>query len=398
MSCVLLTGGTYTDHRRFRYDYNPMWCWNGDEKLKKNKFTSTVIGSHKRMRLSFSPMAISAQATSKNLSLPNFYQEVLDVARKRFTEISFQSKDKDISLAKALLYIAAEDDAFMAFYREMDALSLQRERSDASVSSDLPEWECLEQMPLAGKRINEWLTELDTIAKEVMVELESRDIGCHLVEVLEAVNLTLFKSRGFKRSLVLVDPKYSYLHSVLNSGNGSGHSLFGVVNGRCVDDPKSKASDLRSNSLSGLDIATNRDIIGIALANLIRLHWKRASRTNHGLMLTSPLRPVYDNDKLKVIDSSNVPLVRPQDLRLAIMASERLLILQPHNWALRRDHGMMLYYSRDYKEAVRELSICMAFAPEDEAEVLEPFVEKLHLLRLESSWKSLGHKGSLKVT
>lgn len=28
------------------------------------------------------------------------------------------------------------------------------------------------------------------------------------------------------------------------------------------------------------------------------------------------------------------------------MASERLLILQPHNWALRRDHGMMLYYSR----------------------------------------------------
>ena len=365
MSCVLLTGGTYTDHRRFRYDYNPIWCWNGDEKLKKNKFTSTVIGSHKRMRLSFSPMAISTQATSKNLSLPNFYQEVLDVARKRFTEeISFQSKDKDISLAKALLYIAAEDDAFMAFYREMDALSLQRERSDASVSSDFPEWECLEQMPLAGKRINEWLTELDTIAKEVMVELESRDIGCHLVEVLEAVNLTLFKSRGFKRSLVLVDPKYSYLHSVLNSGNGSaillsiiyievcrrlnltivgsrvgenfliwpqmgnpeelfkvtsGHSLFGVVNGRCVDDPKSKASDLRSNSLSGLDIATNRDIIGIALANLIRLHWKRASRTNHGLMLSSPLRPVYDNDKLKVIDSSNVPLVRPQDLRFKML-------------------------------------------------------------------------------
>lgn len=32
--------------------------------------------------------------------------------------------------------------------------------------------------------------------------------------------------------------------------------------------------------------------------------------------------------------------------RLAVMASERLLILQPHNWALRRDHGMMLYYNR----------------------------------------------------
>ena len=32
--------------------------------------------------------------------------------------------------------------------------------------------------------------------------------------------------------------------------------------------------------------------------------------------------------------------------RLAVMATERLLILQPHNWALRRDHGMMLYYNR----------------------------------------------------
>ena len=59
-----------------RYDYNPIWCWNGDEKVKKNKFTSTLIGSHKRMRLGFSPMASSALATSKNLSLPNFYQEV----------------------------------------------------------------------------------------------------------------------------------------------------------------------------------------------------------------------------------------------------------------------------------------------------------------------------------
>ncbi|KAL7000216.1 hypothetical protein U1Q18_001364 [Sarracenia purpurea var. burkii] len=33
--------------------------------------------------------------------------------------------------------------------------------------------------------------------------------------------------------------------------------------------PKSKASDLSCHSLSGLDIATNRDIIGIALANLV---------------------------------------------------------------------------------------------------------------------------------
>jgi hypothetical protein len=45
--------------------------------------------------------------------------------------------------------------------------------------------------------------------------------------------------------------------------------LFAIVNGRCVEDPRSKASDLTGNSLLGLEIATKRDIIGIALANLI---------------------------------------------------------------------------------------------------------------------------------
>ncbi|KAL8106630.1 hypothetical protein AgCh_023409 [Apium graveolens] len=64
--------------------------------------------------------------------------------------------------------------------------------------------------------------------------------------------------------------------------------------------------------------------------------------------------------------------------KMAIMASKKLFILQPHNWALRRDNDMMLYFDRDYEEAVQELSICMAFAPEEEAEVLEPSVEKMH--------------------
>lgn len=50
---------------------------------------------------------------------------------------------------------------------------------------------------------------------------------------------------------------------------------------------------------------------------------------------------------------------------------------------------------REYEAAVQELSICMAFAPEEEAQVLEPFVERLHLMRLEKSWKSLGQKGHL---
>ncbi|KAL4570402.1 hypothetical protein LXL04_026054 [Taraxacum kok-saghyz] len=406
----------------------------GDDKPHK---TTNLVQKRKS---SFSPTAI---VKTHDFSPPKSYKEVLIAAREKFTQaISFRSMDKDIPLAKTLMYISAEDEAFMAFNREMDAHFFHNERKDTNSSNDVQKWDTIEAMPIAGKKIDEWLTELDTIAKEVEVELISRDIGCHFVEVMEAVNKVLFESKGFRRSPV-VDSKCSYLHSVLSSKCGSaillsviyieicqrlnltivgsrvgedfliwpetanpeelfkvksGHSLFGIVNGRCVDDPKSMASDVTCNSLLGLDIATNRDIIGIYLANLIRLHWKRASRMNHGLMLTSPLRPVHgDKEKWSKIDGSSMPLLRPQDLRLAIMASEKLLILQPHNWALRRDHGMMLYYSRDYGKAVQELSICMAFAPVEEAEVLEPFVEKLHLLQLESSWKSIGHKGRLTV-
>lgn len=414
---------------------------NADKKSRNlaDFATPTTVIKQNRRRSSLSPVATAAPVKTGGFSSPKFYQEVLTTARANFTqEISFQSKDKDISLAKTLLHISTEDEAFIALNREMDAHSLENERKGSKVSFDGQDPNHKKSMFMAGKNSEEWLLELDTIAKEVEVELISRDIGCHLIEVLEAVNKVIFESRGFKRSPV-VDSKCSYLHYVLSSKCGSaillsiiyievcrrlnltivgsrvgedfliwpqtgnpeelfkvnsGHSLFGIVNGRCVEDPRSKASDLNSNSLLGLDIATNRDIIGIYLANLIRLHWKRASRMNRGLMLTSPLRPV-DDDKT---DGSSIPLLRPQDLRLAIMASERLLILQPHNWALRRDHGMMLYFSREYGEAVQELSICMAFAPEEEAEILEPFVEKLHLLRLESSWKSLGQKGHLTVT
>ncbi|KAL3330753.1 hypothetical protein AABB24_034530 [Solanum stoloniferum] len=420
-------------------------CWIGNEKGRRNKLAAASTMAPKKRRLSISSLASSALAETPYTSRAKFYQEVLNDAREKFTqEISFQSKDKDISLAKALLYVASEDEAFMAFNREMDAHSLQSERRSASLASHATDWTCVEAMPLAGKNMNEWMVELDVIAREVEAELVSREIGCDLVEVLDAVNMVLFKSRGFKRSPVLVDSKCAYLHSVLSSGYCSaillsviyievcrrlnltivgsrvgedfliwpqtgnpeelfkvisGHSLFGIVNGKCVDDPRAKASDINSNSLPGLELATNRDIIGIALANLMRLHWKRASRANHGLMLTSPLRSVdHADDKSSKTNCLNVPLLRPQDLRLAIMASERLLILQPHNWALRRDHGMMLYYSREYEEAVQELSICMAFAPEEEAEVLEPFVEKLHLLRVESSWKSQGKKGNLTVS
>lgn len=357
------------------------------------------------------------------------------MARERFAqEISFTTDDRDISLAKALLLVAAEDEAVMTFNQDMDACSLRKEWNDStSPYKFAPECNVADEIPLAGKSILGWLNELDIIAKEVEAELIWRDIGCHLMEILEAVNTVLFGIRGFKRFPVLVDSKFSYLHTVLSSGCGSaimlsiiyievcrrlgvsivgsrvgedfliwpqtenpeelfrvssGQSLLAIINGRCVEDPRSKASDLDSKSLLGLDIASNRDIIGIALANMIRLHWKRASKMNHGLMLTSPLRPVYAVNE-KAIESSKNPLLRPLELRLATMAAERLLILQPDNWTLRREHGMLLYYSRRYAEAVQELSISMAFAPVEEAEVLERFVEKLHLLRLESSWKSL---------
>ncbi|KAL5807614.1 hypothetical protein ACOSQ4_030347 [Xanthoceras sorbifolium] len=439
-----------------RYDHHEQHhCWNHDKNNKSKPKMTMVRWRRHSPSITMTTSASSASSASsayplfrnqltKDSSRHHFYQEALKTARQKFTqEISFQSKDKDISLAKAMLYVAAEDEAFVAYNREMDARSLMNERKNMSALPDAQDWNHLDQMPLAGKSISEWLSVLDTIAKEVEAELVYRDIGCHLVEVLEAVNVVLFQLRGFKRSPVLVDSKYSYLHSVLSSGCGSaillsiiyievcrrlglnivgsrvgedfliwpqtgypeelfkvtaGHSLFAIVNGRCVEDPRSMASDLNGKSLLGLEIATKRDIVGIALANMIRLHWKRASRSNRGLMLTSPLRHVHNADEnLKRMGNSNVPLLRPQDLRLAIMASERLLILQPHNWALRRDHGMMLYYNREYGKAVQELSICMAFAPEEEAEVLEPFVEKLHLLRIESSWKSLGHAGQLTV-
>ncbi|GAA0145847.1 hypothetical protein LIER_05941 [Lithospermum erythrorhizon] len=422
------------------------WFENEKEKRNKQIAISTNIAKIKNKRLSISPLASSSAMakTQSSSSRAELYLEVRKAARERYTaEISFQSKDKDISLAKALLYIAAEDEAFSAIKQEMDAQSFRSERRGMSLPNDALEWDSIESMPLSGKNINEWLAEIDTIAEEVKAELVPREIGCDLIEVLDAVNLVLFESRGFKRLPLPLASKCAYLHSVLNSGHcsailfsiiyievcrrlnltilgsrvgedfliwpqtgypeklfkvTSGNSIFKVVNGSCVEDPRSKASDINSNTLSGLEIASNRDIIGIALANLIRLHWKRASRSNHGLMLTSPLRSVHiDNDKFSNCDGSKVPLLRPQDLRLAIMASERLLVLQPHNWALRRDHGMMLYYRRDYAEAVQELSICMAFAPEEEAEVLEPFIEKLHLLQLESSWKSLGQKGRLIV-
>ncbi|KAG5389531.1 hypothetical protein IGI04_031072 [Brassica rapa subsp. trilocularis] len=364
------------------------------------------------------------------------YKEVIKPFRQMFArEISSQSNDSDISIAKVLLYIAAEDEAFLAFNREMDARFFMRERETIQVKTDSEEQlETIQTQSdpsetdseeLDGKSIPEWLSELDAISKQVEAELVSRGINsCNSVQVLEAVNTVLFDTRGFKRTSTCFDedPKDSYLHSVLTSRCGtaflfsiiyievcqrlgvpivgakvgeeflvwpetenpeelfevatSGKSLFAIVNGKCVDDPKSMASELTGKSLLGLDVATNRDIIGIALANLFRVHWKRASKPTPGQMLTAPLT------ELNNFRISNIPLLRPHDLRLAIAAAERLLMLEPNNWRVRRDLGMMHYYVRQCREAIIELSICIAsFAiEEEEAKELKLFVEKLHRL------------------
>lgn len=132
----------------------------------------------------------------------------------------------EANLAKnlqALLYIAAEDEAFMSFHRDMDMCSFVNERNDTAVPFKAELEVCdVEDISLAGKSVTGWLNELDMIAKEVEAELVSRDIGCYLEEVLEAVNAVLFESRGFKRLPVFLDSKFSYLHIVLSSGCASG--------------------------------------------------------------------------------------------------------------------------------------------------------------------------------
>ncbi|KAL1224734.1 hypothetical protein V5N11_027896 [Cardamine amara subsp. amara] len=443
-----------------RYDH--------DQRLRRCSWTGIEkkIPFPRNRTASASAYPLFINQLNKDSPRPKCYQEVIKPARQMFTrQISIQSNDSEISIAKVLLCIAAEDEAFLAFNRDRDAQSFMNERKsvqdhslmneresvqdhslmneresvqDQSLmnekesiqdQSDPSETDSEELLQLDGKSISEWLSELDAISKEVEAELVSRDIGCDLVQVLEAVNVVLFDLRGFKRTSIPLDKKSSYLYSVLNCRSSSafllsviyievckrlgvsivgspvgedfliwpkmeypeelfkatsGQSLFSIANGRCVDDPGSMASDVTAKSLEDLKIATNRDIIGIALANLIRLHWRRASKSSPGLMLTAPL------GQLNNISSFNPPLLRPQDLRLAISAAERLLILQPCNWPLRRDLGLMLYYSRQYGEAVQELSICMAFVSDEEQKVLELFVEKLHLLRLLSSLKPLG--------
>ncbi|KAJ6704424.1 TRANSGLUTAMINASE FAMILY PROTEIN [Salix viminalis] len=264
-----------------RYDHDQHRRWR-----RRNGNTIVSVSA------SASPLSINQMTMDSSSRRLKTYQEVVSSAREKFTqEISFQSKDKDISLAKALLYIASEDEAFITLNQEINACSLQYERRDVSVASNAQEWDCVEQMPLAGKTISQWVSELDDITKEVEAELVSRDI----------------------------DSKYSYLHTVLSTRCGSAILLSIIYIEVC-----------RRLGLTIVGSRVGEDFLiwpqmgnleelfkGIALANLIRLHWKRASRSNPGLMLTSPLRHAHNTDeKLIKVHNSSIPLLRPQDLRV----------------------------------------------------------------------------------
>eukprot|EP00252_Welwitschia_mirabilis_P014799 TRINITY_DN327_c0_g1_i11.p1 TRINITY_DN327_c0_g1~~TRINITY_DN327_c0_g1_i11.p1 ORF type:complete len:284 (-),score=47.68 TRINITY_DN327_c0_g1_i11:1041-1892(-) len=148
--------------------------------------------------------------------------EIIKVARKKFSEeVSFFVKDSDISLAKVMLLVAAEDEAFLLLNRERDIQALRTEGREIPYLDDCSEKTRLDSFLLAGKTMGEWHSELDMIAERVQVELISKDIGCHLAEVLEAVNFVLFDELGFCRLNVANDPKQSYLHTVLNSACGT---------------------------------------------------------------------------------------------------------------------------------------------------------------------------------
>ncbi|KAJ6838310.1 uncharacterized protein M6B38_321165 [Iris pallida] len=120
----------------------------------------------------------------------------------------------------------------MAYNRKMYKHSILNERKGSSLPfRSHSEFDDVEGIFLAGKILTGWLDELDTITKEVEAELVTRDTGCHLVEIVEAVNVVLFELRGFKRFPVLLHSKFSYLHTVLDSGYGRElHGNEGAVN------------------------------------------------------------------------------------------------------------------------------------------------------------------------
>ncbi|XP_024535486.1 uncharacterized protein LOC9658272 [Selaginella moellendorffii] len=352
--------------------------------------------------------------------------ETMKLARRAFCEEV--TRKENVSLAKAALLISIEDEAFIMANRERDMAALQKEGRSVFPHTKIYPTDALY---LEGQSIAHWLDKLDSLVKTSQ----------HPMEVLKTFT---------KKSSLTTDPGNFYLHQVLSLGAGtaimlgilymelsrrmglpvsgapvgddflvwpstenkvvsggdsvetglSAEMVFEPFKGGKIWSKKSDGSYVRQHSsaasgpqagphpTSGLRPVSDQAILSVLLRKLKRLYWKRAAKAYAGCDIAAPLHP------LALATAQGVPLLslgkeqtllRPQDLRLAVAASEKLLLLQ-RDWITRRDHGLLLYHSRRYGEALQELSACLAVAPVHDLQILEPFVEKLHLLRVESSW------------
>jgi regulator of sirC expression with transglutaminase-like and TPR domain len=259
----------------------------------------------------------------------------------------------------------------------------------------------------------------DDLLMEVEVHLKCNEGRNRPLQILKAVNTVLFKKKGFIRSNPFGNPQSSYLDQIFIHGSGTGVMLSIIymeicqrlgleVNGAAVGQdfvvwpvldgcaqmvfepckggkswmfehneisllqrsalseqskslPVSIGSTTDIGLLRSLEPASKRDILGIVLRNLKTVYWKRASRARPGLTISAPLQLPGAGQHDSNAGKMNLPvgaLLRPQDLRR-------------------------------YSEAVQELSICMALAPVHEEAMLQPFVERLHLMRLAVSWGML---------
>ncbi|XP_024373562.1 uncharacterized protein [Physcomitrium patens] len=382
----------------------------------------------------------------RSASIRSRYEsEVMILARQVFCkEISSHKSDDAVSLVKSALLILAEDQAFISLNREKDDLAVQNEISLPLVSSPARErWNVNPMEVMIGDlSISGWMDKIDGLVSEVDKHLNDDGLRRQPLQILKAVNVVLCEAWDFIQAPSSNDPLQSYIDHALTFGSGTGVLLgiifmevfrrLGVkmegtaVNGtflvwphlddsvQMVFEPckggkswmieefsqwrSSSSSQHKSDSSIGrlLDISvvqtlepkSNRDILIFILKSLKSAYWKKAAKPRPGLTPDSALRLDMTSSSYTT-SNAELPvgaMLRPEDLQLAVMASERLVLLEPRNWAIRKEHGMLLYHRRRYDEAVRELSICIALAPLREEESLQPFVERLHLMRTESTW------------
>eukprot|EP00245_Coleochaete_scutata_P004812 TRINITY_DN1783_c0_g1_i1.p1 TRINITY_DN1783_c0_g1~~TRINITY_DN1783_c0_g1_i1.p1 ORF type:complete len:636 (-),score=116.41 TRINITY_DN1783_c0_g1_i1:619-2526(-) len=135
--------------------------------------------------------------------------------------------------------------------------------------------------------------------------------------------------------------------------------------------------------------ASNRDILACVLKTLRGIHWARAIKSCPEMSLHGPLlpfTPLYSSGIDLEQDDSFRGGLRPQDALLALTASERLVILLPNEWNVRREHGLLLYHNNRYAEAIKELQKSIELAPQAEGSMIQPLVDRITLMILEERW------------